>query len=234
MGDSDGDGLYEALYAYGARSFSIWKQHGKRLEQVYDSGDLLEQITAAAFPVDFNSNNDENASFDSRSDNKGPEPEGVTVGIIKGRHFAFISLERMGGVMVFDVSNPVEPEFIQYVNNRDFNGDAEAGTAGDLGPEGLTFIPALESPTGNPMLAIANEVSGSTSLFEINSSNLSDLAVGDFNNDGRVNRKDLAVLNLYLRQTASVFPECDLDGDGRITIRDAKKLVRLFTTRKHF
>ena len=39
--------------------------------------------------------------------------------------------------------------------------------SGDLGPEGLSFIPAAESPTGTPVVAVANEVSGSTTLFEV-------------------------------------------------------------------
>ena len=229
MGDPDGDGLYNKLFSFGGRSFSIYRQNAHGLEQVYDSGDLLGKITAAVYPEDFNSKDDDNDSMDTRSDNKGAEPEGIAHAIIHGRHFAFIGLERIGGVMVFDVSNPMEPAFVQYINNRDFSGDAEAGTAGDLGPEGLTVISSLDSPTGEPLLAVANEVSGTTSLFSIDTSNLSELAPGDLNNDGIVDRMDLAVIRLYLRQSASVFPECDLDGDGWISIRDARKIVRLFT-----
>ncbi|MGA1824965.1 MAG: choice-of-anchor I domain-containing protein [bacterium] len=63
MGDKNGDGLYESLYAYGARSFSIWKKTVSALKQVFDSGDQLEQITAAALPDEFNSDNSENGSF---------------------------------------------------------------------------------------------------------------------------------------------------------------------------
>jgi hypothetical protein len=134
---------------------------------VYDSGDAFEQITAAVLPDEFNANNDENDTFDNRSDNKGPEPEGVTVGVVNGRTYAFIGLERIGGIMVYDVTNPTNPHFVEYVNTRDFSGDAEAGTAGDLGPEGLTFVPASDSPTGQPLLIVAYEVSGSVVIFEI-------------------------------------------------------------------
>jgi hypothetical protein len=137
------------------------------LTQVFDSGDALEQITADAFPDYFNSTNDENDTFDNRSDNKGPEPEGVTVGEIQGVTYAFIGLERIGGIVIYDLTNPLAPEFVTYVNNRDFSGDAEAGTAGDLGPEGLVFIPASESPNGEPLLVVANEVSGSTTIYQI-------------------------------------------------------------------
>jgi 2',3'-cyclic-nucleotide 2'-phosphodiesterase/3'-nucleotidase/5'-nucleotidase len=164
LGDTDGDGDLDQLYLPGARSFSIWSTDGTL---VYDSGAQIEQIVAEQYPDDFNSTNDENGDFDGRSDNKGPEPEGVTLGEIDGRTYAFVGLERMSGVMVFDITDPADVSFITYVNNRDFSGDAEAGTAGDLGPEGLIFIPASESPTGNNLLVIANEISGTTTVYEI-------------------------------------------------------------------
>ncbi|MEO1211555.1 MAG: choice-of-anchor I family protein [Cyanobacteria bacterium J06638_20] len=164
LGDTDGDGDFDELYAFGARSFTIWDTNGNI---VFDSGRAFEDITAERFPDDFNSTNDENGSFDSRSDAKGPEPEGVVLGEINGRTFAFIGLERIGGVMVYDISNPEEAEFVQYINPRDFSGDAEAGTAGPLGPEGLAFISGSDSPTGDPLLVVSNEVSGSTDFFAI-------------------------------------------------------------------
>jgi DNA-binding beta-propeller fold protein YncE len=164
LGDTDGDGDFDKLFALGGRSFSIWDERG---HLVFDSGDALERITAEAFPDEFNSTNDENGTFDNRSDNKGPEPEGVAIGELRGRTYAFIGLERIGGVAVYDITDPRSPEFVQYINNRDFSGDAEAFTAGDLGPEGIEFIPALESPTHRPMLAVGNEVSGTTTLYEI-------------------------------------------------------------------
>ncbi len=83
-----------------------------------------------------------------------------------GQTYAFIGLERVGGIVVYNVSNPTAPEFVQYLNNRDFSGDAEAGTAGDLGPEGLVFISAEDSPTGRPALVVGNEVSGSTTFYD--------------------------------------------------------------------
>lgn len=163
-GDVDGDGDIDRLHSYGGRSFSIWNAAG---QLVYDSGSDFERITAAALPNDFNSTNDENDSLDNRSDDKGPEPEGLAIGEIQGRTYAFIGLERVGGVMVYDISSPIMPFFVQYINNRDFGGDAEAGTAGDLGPEGLLFIPANSSPTNSPLLVVTNEVSGTTSVYRI-------------------------------------------------------------------
>nr|WP_216645483.1 choice-of-anchor I family protein [Isoptericola halotolerans] len=152
---------YEELHAFGGRSFSIWTTDG---EQVYDSGDDFEQITAEVAPEHFNANNTDPAA-DSRSDNKGPEPENMAIGEVDGRTYAFIGLERVGGVMVYDVTDPAASEFVQYVNNRDFSAPVEE--SGDLGPEGLAFIEADESPTGEPMLAVANEVSGTTTLYAV-------------------------------------------------------------------
>lgn len=145
---------YNQLFAYGARSFTIWDDFGNL---VFDSGDALELITAEQAPELFNANDGDPAEFDSRSDNKGPEPESVTIGVVGDRTYAFVGLERAGGgVVVYDVSEPGAPEFVQYVRND-----------GDISPEGLTFIAAEDSPTGEPLLAIANEVSGTTTLFAI-------------------------------------------------------------------
>ncbi|MEZ5275184.1 MAG: choice-of-anchor I family protein [Opitutaceae bacterium] len=165
-GDNDGDGDYDQLYAFGARSFSIWDDKGNL---VYDSKDAVEQIIAndPAFAPYFNSNNDENDSFESRSDNKGPEPESVVVGTVGLKPYAFVGLERIGGIMVFDLSDPSAPEFVQYINPRDFDPDLEGTAIGDLGPEGLVFIPAWQSPIWRPLLGVANEISGTVTLYRI-------------------------------------------------------------------
>ena len=165
-GDADGDGQHETIFNYGARSFSIWTPDGRL---VFDSGDDFERITAEQIPNDFNSTNDENDSFDARSDDKGPEPEGLAIGTIDDQIYAFIGLERVGGIMVYNVTDPYAPTFVQYINNRNFAGNAEAGTAGDLGPEGLLFISAIDSPIGTPLLVVGNEVSGTTTIFRIRS-----------------------------------------------------------------
>jgi hypothetical protein len=166
------------LYAYGARSFSIWNDAG---QLVWDSGDQLEKITAGEPPFEgfgdpenFNSTNDENDSFDNRSDDKGPEPEGVVVGKIEGRTYAFIGLERVGGIVAYDISNPYAPVFMDYLNNRDFNAgpdcsfaEGESSPCDDLGPEGLTFVGKGDSPTGEALLIVGNEVSGTTTMYEL-------------------------------------------------------------------
>lgn len=152
-------GFYEKIHIFGGRSFSIWND---QLEQVYDSGDDFEQITAAIYPANFNSNNTEN-TFDDRSDNKGPEPEGVAIGQIRNRHYAFIGLERIGGLMIYDITNPAAPEFVQYTNNRDFSG-AEVGP--DSGAELVVFVPANKSPSRKPRVLVGNEVTGTVTIYE--------------------------------------------------------------------
>ena len=163
LGDDDGDEDFDALYAFGARSFSIWDDGGNL---VFDSGDDFETVTAAAHPANFNASHDSN-SMDNRSDNKGPEPEGVVLGVVRGRTYAFIGLERIGGVMIYDVTVPAEATFVQYVNRRDFSVAPGEGDAGDLGPEGLEFVPGRGS--GPAMLIVGNEVSGTTTIFAVES-----------------------------------------------------------------
>ncbi|KAA9131458.1 alkaline phosphatase [Marinihelvus fidelis] len=170
-GDTDGDGDYDHLVSYGARSISIWSTDG---ELVWDSGDTIEQVTALADADNFNSTNDENDTFDDRSDDKGPEPETAIVGKAFGRDYAFVGLERVGGIMIFDVSMPEDARYVDYINTRDFNAEndeeeetLEGVDAGDLGPEGLAFIKAEDSPTGTPLLVVGFEISGTTTIFEV-------------------------------------------------------------------
>lgn len=179
LGVAEGADCYSELYSYGGRSFSIWTTDG---EQVFDSGDGFEQTIAAAIPEYFNSGHDE-TGFDTRSAAKGPEPEGVAIGAVNGRTYAFVGLERVGGIMVYDVTDPAASTFVTYVNNRDFAAGVDASAASlDLGAEGVTFIPAESSTTGEPMLAVANEVSGTTTLFAIDDglTDIQVLTVNDF------------------------------------------------------
>jgi hypothetical protein len=152
------------LHVPGARSISVRDSAGAL---VWDSGDALERLVAEQDPGVFNANNDETDSADSRSDNKGPEPEGVDLGRLQGRTYAFVGLERVSAIAVLDVTDPANGRVAGYASNRDESGDAEAGTAGDLGPEGILFIPAGDSPTGQPLLVVGNEVSGTTTVWGV-------------------------------------------------------------------
>ena len=162
-GDMDNNGELDTPVAYGARSFSIWDQNGN---VIYDSGDDMEVITAALYGANFNNTDDENAP-DDRSENKGPEPEAVTVGMIDDKQYAFIGLERTGGVMVYDVTNPFAVSFVDYVNNRDLTEGLDINLIGDLAPESIVFVPANDSPTNNALLLVGYEVSGTVSVYQI-------------------------------------------------------------------
>jgi len=182
MGDIDGDGDFDALYSFGARSFSIWDASGNL---VWDSGDQIEKATAIAYPEYFNSDNDEEGDLDPRSDAKGPEPEAIAVGTINGSTYAFVGLERIGGVMIFDVTNPAAPVFKKYINNRDFtvNPKDNLSAAGDLGPECVVFVPASSRTDSKNLLIVSNEVSGTVTTYEISTPTTFDLTILH-NNDG--------------------------------------------------
>ncbi len=170
-GLSDDGSCFEQLYSFGARSFSIVDTAGN---QVFDSGEAFEQITAESAPDFFNSNHSE-SNLEGRSDDKGPEPEAITVGAVGDRTYAFIGFERVGGIAVFDITSPADSTFVTYLNNRDFSVSVEDAddpaavldAAGDLGPESIAFVAAEDSPTDAAMLAVGNEVSGTTTFFSL-------------------------------------------------------------------
>jgi hypothetical protein len=153
----------EDIYLYGGRSFSVWD--AADMTQVYDSGSDFEQITAERLPGYFNASNS-NTTLDSRSSKKGPEPEYVKVGMVGKRALAFTGLERIGGLMTYDVTNPGQPQFVNYINSREFTPKNNLET--DTGPEGIDFIPATASPTGLPLVLVANEVGGTVAVYQLN------------------------------------------------------------------
>lgn len=178
--DNEDIGADDDVYTFGARSFSIW--NASSLQQVYDSGDDLATIAAEATGGQyFNASNDAQV-VDDRSDDKGIEPEAIEVAVIEGITVAFIGLERQGGIAAYDVSNPEAPVFIDYLNNRDFtatvclqvNEDGECDddnyneAALDLGPESIEYF----SREGAHFIAVGNEVSGTTTVYALNSSAL--------------------------------------------------------------
>ena len=155
--------VYENLYAFGSRSFTIWDLSTGR--PVFDSGSDFERITAERLGGSFNASNDSNEG-DDRSDDKGPEPEAVEIATINGNTFAFIALERVGGVMVYNITNPQNAKFVQYINPRDFTVDddaVKANLAGPLGPEDIKFI----TQDDEMYLLVSNEVSGTLSVYSL-------------------------------------------------------------------
>jgi hypothetical protein len=139
QGDDDYDGFYNELYSYGARSFSIW--NGNTGKQFYDSGDFLDKTAVSKGSYD-----------DGRSDDKGTEPEGIVTGRIANKNLLFIGMERVDAVAVYDITNPVKPKYLQWLDV----GDA---------PEGILFISAEDSPTGNSLLVVSSEGDGFITVF---------------------------------------------------------------------
>ena len=169
-GDIDGDGDHDQLFSFGTRSFSIFDENGNL---VFDSGSMIETYIAQKYPKEFNCAHDGSGSFDSRSDNKGPEPEAIEIGVIDGRTYAFVGLECFCGILVCDITDPRDVSIVGFGLNRDFsavsgeNNLDNVAAGGDLGPEGPNFVPADKSPNGRPLLVVANEVSGTTSIYQI-------------------------------------------------------------------
>jgi hypothetical protein len=171
--DVQQDCVYKALYTFGGRSMSVWRVTDEELELVFDTGSQIEETIAEMVPHYFNADHrHQPKQLDRRSASKGPEPEGLALGTVDGRTYAFLGLERVGGIMVYDVTEPTQTRFVQYINTRDFSigEDASADhTKSDLGPEGLHFVAGSQSPDaqGRPLLLVGNEVSGTTAIYVI-------------------------------------------------------------------
>lgn len=146
-GDTDGDGDIDQLYSFGGRSFTIWTTAGAL---VFDSGDDIEREMLAR-----------GLWQEGRSDDKGPEPEAVTFGVVDGTPLLFVGLERTNAVMVYDVSAPAAPALVDVIDVA-----SESGI-GATAPEGLLFVPANENSTGRALLVVTSEGEGALSLFSI-------------------------------------------------------------------
>jgi hypothetical protein len=169
-GNTDADAQFETIHCVGTRSFSIFNTTTKQI--VFDSGDDFERYTAVNLPTLFNADHEDNTPK-GRSRAKGPEPEGVTIAQIATETFAFVSLERVGGVMVYNITNPNNPVFVDYKNSR-----STSAYSGDHGPEGITYIAPENSATGLGYILVANEISGTITIYEVDENTLSN---PDFN-----------------------------------------------------
>lgn len=141
LGDAGNDDDYDQLYSFGARSFSIW--NGTTGALVYDEKNMEADLLA------------ENASLydDGRSDDKGVEPEGIYAATVNGKSYVFVALERADAVMIYDVTSPTSPEFLQLL---------EVGDA----PEGIFLIKAEDSPNGKSLLVVSSENDGRIKVFQ--------------------------------------------------------------------
>ena len=165
IGDTDGDLDFDQIYTEGGRGITIFRQNADgTITKVRETGGEFERIIAANYASRFNIDSGGTA-VDDRSDNKGPEPEGVTIGTFNGRTYAFVSLERAGGVIVYDVTDPANANYVSYI-------PAVAPTAGgDSAPEVITFIDAASSPTGTALVVTANEGSGTVTVYRVEAGN---------------------------------------------------------------
>jgi hypothetical protein len=234
MGDKDGDGDIDTIYCYGARSFSIW--NGTTGALVWDSGKDFEEITANLYPNNFNANSTNNTKKD-RSDDKGPEPEAVVVHQIDGKWYAFVGLERIGGIMVYDVTNPNAPSYVTYVNNRDFSvtpNAANVNTVGDLGPEGVIMIDAASSPNGKNLLVVSNETSGTVTLFEVKQT-IPTYTIAQVRGNNTTGRPDSLNVKCRLRGTVYGFNlRSATQGGLEFFIHDQTAGIGVFQSNKNF
>lgn len=170
--DLVGDGCIDQFYSFGARSVSIWNASG---ELIWDSGSIIEDTIRMQYN-EFLGSTHNRVDRGSRNDDKGPEVEHAVVGKVGNRFYSFIVNERVGGIFVFDITNPVSPSFVEFTLNRSPRPNSEAetklevelGIAVDLGPEGIIFVHALQSPNGKDLVITTNEVSGTIAIYQIN------------------------------------------------------------------
>ncbi len=147
-GDTDTDGDIDVPTMIGTRSFTIWNADTGAL--VWDSGSLETQLNTLA-PAYHNMNNGLLTDWDTRSDDKGPEPEALTVGIYGSSTLAFVGLERQNGILVYNITNPLNPILLGYQNNLE---------RGIISPESVVFITDASSPTTMPLFIAGYEGTG--------------------------------------------------------------------------
>ncbi|MEL6806977.1 MAG: choice-of-anchor I family protein, partial [Pseudomonadota bacterium] len=160
-GNTDGDGDIDVLHTFSSRSFSIFDADGNL---VFDSGSQFEEIIADLAPERFNDN--DGADGENRSDAKGPEPEAIITGEVDGSIYAFIGLERDSGIMIYNIDDPANAFFVDYIPPLHVD-NAGDGDVARHGPETIAFIPAEDSSTGNAQIAVAYEISGTTFVYDV-------------------------------------------------------------------
>lgn len=205
----------EAIYILGGRSFSI--RRADTMEIVFDSGADFENIISERYPEYFNVSNSK-IEMDARSTKKGPEPEYVEVGKIGDKVYAFVGIERQGGIMTYDITNPSQAKFINYYNTRDYSSDI----AGDSGPEGLKFIFSQDNPTNQDLLLVANEVSGTVAVNQIGENQVVEDENQIENEKPIINAKDITIkvgdkFNPLEGVTASDKEDGDLTDSIKVT-----------------
>lgn len=158
----------DKIVSMGSRGLSLWKKETDGSVS-FVSHLPLETELFNRDPQRHGANNGgQKNTFDSRSDDKGPEPEAVAVTTLTdGTVIAVAGMERQNGIIIVDITNPASPQVIRYIN--------DSGN-GLISPETVTIVDAANSPTGTPLAIVGYEgiidssVAGGVGVYEINSS----------------------------------------------------------------
>ncbi len=216
-GDTDGDGDIDVLHTFSSRSFSIFDGDGNL---IFDSGPEFEQIIANLAPERFN--DDDGDDGEDRSDAKGPEPEAIVVGEVGGSTMAFIGLERDSGVMIYDISDPANAHFVNYIPPAFVEG-TEEGDVARQGPETIAFIPAEDSTSGQAQIAVAYEISGTTIVYDLQAT-VPELSIGEIQGAGHLSAyegQEVRTNGIVTAIDGAGFYLQDPEGDGDDATSDA-------------
>jgi len=162
MGNLDGDAGIEDPTMVGTRSFSIW--NASTQARVFDSASMIEQYVADNDPTTFNMNDGLTTKYDERSDDKGPEPEALAFGTIGGRDYVFVGAERQNGIFQFDITDFGNVSITSYFNTA--SSTADSGGA-FISPESIAFLNAANNPTGQNLLVVGYEGTGSNGSIAV-------------------------------------------------------------------
>ena len=218
-GDTDGDGDIDVIHTFSSRSFSIFDEDGNL---VFDSGPEFEQIIADLAPERFNDDDGDTDGDEDRSDAKGPEPEAIAVGEIDGATYAFIGLERDSGIMIYDITDPANSSFVNYIPPK-FVDTTPADENARHAPELIAFIPADESTSGNAQIAVAYEVSGTTIVYDLTPA-VPTKTIMDIQGAGHISAYDgqeVKTSGIVTAVDGAGFYLQDPDGDGDDATSDA-------------
>lgn len=178
FGDTDGDGDYDQIGLRGGRSMTIFKNG----ELLFDTEELIatemkkivgdDRLMNGQFEID-----GDNVVYDasSRADDKGGEPEGVTIGVTGERRVAVLGLERFSALLFFDITDPATPSLISWEQMQPLESTPLAESTA-WSPEGMVFVPSWQSPNGKPLVITSYEMSGTMTIHQITETSS---AVGD-------------------------------------------------------
>ena len=161
----DADGKIADPTMLGTRSFSLW--NATTGERVFDSGSAIEQFVASNDPTVFNTNDGVASKWDTRSDDKGPEPEALAFGRIDGKDYIFVGAERQNGIFQFDITDLNNVSIVGYFNAITSSADSGGSF---ISPESILFLDAASNPSGKNLLVVGFEgtgTNGSVGVFEV-------------------------------------------------------------------